>query len=208
MVALIDQLTKILMLHLLADGNVIYIIGDWFRFRLLFNPGAAFSFGSDSTWVFTCIQIIFLVGILLYSPRISDKWTAWGLALVAGGAAGNLTDRLLREPGFFFGHVVDFISIGNFAVFNIADSAITVGVVVYLIGAFLQEDSARNQVKTAPESSPGTSEAESGGAELSPTQPATQETKQATAQHAAPGEDAVPQASSSTPEQGQEDSHA
>lgn len=137
-VAIIDQCMKILMLQLLADGNIIYIIGDWFRFRLLFNPGAAFSLGADATWLFTCIQIAFVVGILWYAPRVTDPWTAWGLGLVAGGAAGNLIDRLFREPGFFVGHVVDFISVGNFAVFNIADSAITIGVVVYLCGVFVQ----------------------------------------------------------------------
>lgn len=137
-VAVIDQLTKILMLNILQDGPI-YLIGDWFRFRLLFNPGAAFSMGENSTWLFTCIQIAFVVGIVVAAPRIHHRITAVGLALIAGGALGNLIDRLFRAPEFFLGHVVDFISIGNFAVFNIADSAITCGVVVFIIGMLLEE---------------------------------------------------------------------
>lgn len=137
-VAIIDQLTKILMLNILQDGPI-YLIGDWFRFRLLFNPGAAFSMGENSTWLFTCIQIAFVVGIVVAAPRIHHRITAVGLALIAGGALGNLIDRLFRAPEFFLGHVVDFISIGNFAVFNIADSAITCGVVVFIIGMLLEE---------------------------------------------------------------------
>lgn len=137
-VAIIDQLTKILMLNILQDGPI-YLIGDWFRFRLLFNPGAAFSMGENSTWLFTCIQIAFVVGISIAARRVDDRWTAIGLALIAGGALGNLIDRLFRAPQFFIGHVVDFISVGNFAVFNIADSAITCGVVVFVIGMLLEE---------------------------------------------------------------------
>lgn len=137
-VAIIDQLTKILMLNILQDGPI-HLIGDWFRFRLLFNPGAAFSMGENSTWLFTCIQIAFVVGISIAARHITDRTSAIGLAMIAGGALGNLIDRLFREPAFFIGHVVDFISIGNFAVFNIADSAITCGVVVFVIGMLLEE---------------------------------------------------------------------
>lgn len=137
-VAIIDQLTKILMLNILKDGPI-YVIGDWFRFRLLFNPGAAFSMGENSTWLFTCIQIAFVVGISIAAPRIEHRITAVGLAMIAGGALGNLIDRLFRAPEFFVGHVVDFISVGDFAVFNIADSAITCGVAVFIIGMLLEE---------------------------------------------------------------------
>ena len=131
-VGVIDQVTKTLMVNMLADNKIIYIIGDWFRFRLLFNPGAAFSMGQGSTWLFTCFQLAFLIGVLWYSPKVRDRWIALGLALIGGGALGNLGDRLFRAPQFFLGHVVDFISVGDFAVFNIADSAITCGVAVSL----------------------------------------------------------------------------
>lgn len=137
--AAIDQLTKIVMLNWLTPGVPRPLIGDWFRFYLLFNPGAAFSMGESSTWLFTLIQLSFVIGIAIYARRVTSAWNAVGLALIAGGALGNLIDRLFRAPGFFIGHVVDFISVGSFAVFNIADSCITVGVVCFIIGVFLEE---------------------------------------------------------------------
>ncbi|MDO5511239.1 signal peptidase II [Corynebacterium sp.] len=138
-VAAVDQATKAIMLAWLEPGVPVPVIGDWFRFFLLFNPGAAFSMGANSTWLFTTIQLAFVVGIAIAAPRITERGQAVGLALIAGGALGNLIDRLFREPGFWFGHVVDFISVGGFAVFNIADSAITIGVVVFVVAMFLEE---------------------------------------------------------------------
>ena len=83
------------------------------------------------------------MGVAVAAPRVRDPWTALGLALVGGGALGNLMDRLFRDPQFFLGHVVDYISVGGFAVFNIADAAITVGVIAFLVGMVLQEVRAR-----------------------------------------------------------------
>ena len=135
----VDQGVKQLMLNWLEPGVPQPVIGDWFRFYLLFNSGAAFSMGENLTWVFTAIQLAFVLGALWFGPRMSSKWEALGVAMIAGGALGNLVDRLFRDPGFWFGHVVDFISVGNFAVFNLADAAITVGVVVYFIAALTGE---------------------------------------------------------------------
>lgn len=149
-VAAIDQASKQFMLSWLNEGEPVYIVGDWFRFYLLFNPGAAFSMGGEgSTWLFTTIQLAFVVGVAIAAPRIRDRWQAIGLAMIAGGALGNLIDRLFREPGFWFGHVVDFISVGSFAVFNIADSAITVGVVVFIIAMFTEERRAAREPRSA-----------------------------------------------------------
>ena len=138
-VAALDQLLKIIMVAWLEPGVPHPVIGDWFRFYLLFNPGAAFSMGQNSTWLFTTLQLVFVIGALWFGPRMSTRWEAFGLALVAGGALGNLCDRLFREPGFWFGHVVDYISVGSFAVFNLADAAITVGVVVFVVATFVAE---------------------------------------------------------------------
>ncbi|MFI5504129.1 signal peptidase II [Corynebacterium kutscheri] len=141
-VAALDQLVKALMLNILAD-EPIYLIGHWFRLRLLFNPGAAFSLGENSTWLFTTIQIGFVLAVIVYARKVTDMWSAVALALIAGGALGNLIDRLFRQPGFFFGHVVDYISVGSFAVFNIADAAITCGVIVFIIAIVKEERRAR-----------------------------------------------------------------
>jgi len=138
-VAAVDQLVKQLMLNCLEPGVPQPVIGDWFRFYLLFNSGAAFSMGENLTGLFTAIQLAFVLGALWFGPRMTTKWEALGLALVAGGALGNLTDRLFRDPGFWFGHVVDYISVGDFAVFNLADASITVGVVVFILGTLVAE---------------------------------------------------------------------
>ena len=138
-VAVLDQVVKQIMLTWLEPGQPVAVIGDWFRFYLLFNPGAAFSMGQNFTWVFTGIQFVFVVGALIAAPRLTSPWEALGVALIAGGALGNLCDRLFREPGFWFGHVVDYISVGNFAVFNLADACISVGVAVFVVAMFAQE---------------------------------------------------------------------
>lgn len=139
-VAVIDQVVKQIMLSILTEGEPMNVIGGWFRFYLLFNPGAAFSMGGESnTWLFSTIQLAFVLGVAIAAPRMRDKWQAIGLAMIAGGALGNLIDRLFREPGFWFGHVVDYISVGRFAVFNLADASITCGVVVFVIAMFLEE---------------------------------------------------------------------
>lgn len=138
-VAAIDQLVKQLMLNWLEPGVAHPVIGDWFRFYLLFNSGAAFSMGRNLTGLFTAIQLTFVVGALWFGPRMASRWEALGLALVAGGALGNLCDRLFRDPGFWVGHVVDYISVGGFAVFNLADAAITVGIAVFILATFATE---------------------------------------------------------------------
>lgn len=143
-IALIDQLTKELILHFMEPGVPLMLLGDWFRFLLVFNPGAAFSFGTGATWVFTCIQLGYLVLAAVIVPRTRDPWMVFAFALIAGGALGNLVDRLCRAPGFFIGHVVDFISVGSFAIFNVADSAITCGVILFLV-ASLTEHRRRGQ---------------------------------------------------------------
>ncbi|WP_410493517.1 signal peptidase II [Corynebacterium tuberculostearicum] len=145
-VALLDQAVKQVMLSLLTEGEPLPVIGHWFRFTLLFNPGAAFSMGGEgSTWLFTTIQLVFVLGVAIAAPRITHSGQAVGLALIAGGALGNFADRIFRAPGFWFGHVVDYISVGSFAVFNIADAAITCGVVLFISTMLLEERKAEHE---------------------------------------------------------------
>lgn len=144
--ALVDQAVKQVMLSILNEGEPLPVIGDWFRFTLLFNPGAAFSMGGEgSTWLFTTIQLVFVLGVAVAAPRITHSGQAVSLALIAGGALGNFADRIFRAPGFWFGHVVDYISVGSFAVFNIADAAITCGVVLFIITMVLEERKAEHE---------------------------------------------------------------
>jgi len=100
------------------------------------NRGAAFGMLQDAWLIFTILALLVIVAILYYYPRVpAGDWTLrLALGLQLGGAAGNLIDRLR-----FMGSVTDFISIGTFPVFNIADSAISIGVVVLLLGVWWKD---------------------------------------------------------------------
>ena len=147
-VVLLDQATKAWALRTLADGPV-RLIGDWADFRLAWNSGSAFSMLSGSTWFLTALGIV-LLGVLIYAlTRATDPINKIALALLLGGALGNLTDRFFRAPGVGQGHVVDFIRVGSWPVFNIADSAITIGVIVVMWRTWTL-DSASNTQANAP----------------------------------------------------------
>lgn len=129
-VAIIDQISKVVAVHLLEGQPAVDVLGQWFQFTLIRNPGAAFSVGTNSTWIFTTLQILYIAAVMVFSRWLRSPISAIAAGLIAGGALGNLIDRLFREPFFYLGHVVDFLSVRGFAVFNLADSAITVGVII------------------------------------------------------------------------------
>lgn len=121
----IDQITKIWAVSALTGREPIPVVGEILQFRLVFNPGAAFSLGTGNTWVFTILASVVITVLLWNARKIAHRGWAVALALLIGGAAGNLIDRLLREPGFGRGHVVDFFALPNFPVFNVADIGIS-----------------------------------------------------------------------------------
>lgn len=136
-----DQLSKWWVVDNLEPHRAYPLIGDWFRFYLIRNPGAAFSLGVDSTIIFSILQIIATIVCLVALTKVRSAWAATPAVLIGAGAAGNLMDRIFRAPGGLHGHVVDFVSVGNFAIFNVADSAITVGVAFYVMFVlFLDRD--------------------------------------------------------------------
>jgi signal peptidase II len=152
----LDQWVKHLSTAHLHEGQPVRILGGLIYLSLLRNSGAAFSFGSGHTWVFPVITVV-VIGWIVWMAR-KLRSVPWGIALglVLGGALGNLCDRLFRAPGPFRGHVVDMISVfapygERFAVFNIADSCLTVGValavLLELIG--LQRDGTRARREAA-----------------------------------------------------------
>lgn len=100
------------------------VVGDWLQITYTLNPGAAFSMGGSFTILLSAIAIGVSVVIVRVAARLGS--VAWAVALggILGGALGNLADRLFRDPGPFRGHVVDWIAVPNFPVFNVADSAI------------------------------------------------------------------------------------
>lgn len=129
-----DLWSKETVLATMEEGERIGVIEPIISWHFIRNPGAAFSIGTDYTWIFTIIQTVGLI-IVLYLVVHRARTLPWLLTLGAlgGGIAGNLTDRLFREPGFGTGHVIDFIAVPNFAIFNIADSFIVVSIIVVVI---------------------------------------------------------------------------
>jgi len=119
-----DQLTKAWAVAHLIEGRPQQLVGDFLQLQLIRNPGAAFSLGTGSTWVLTLIAIVVLVVIVRVSRRLGNRGWAWAFGLLLGGAVGNLTDRLVREPGVGRGHVVDFIAYSTWFIGNVADIAI------------------------------------------------------------------------------------
>ncbi|MBL0886766.1 signal peptidase II [Myceligenerans indicum] len=125
-----DQLTKWWAESALSTGGEpVELIGDLLQLRLVYNSGAALSIATGMTWVLTIIVVAVVIAILRLMRRIGSRGWAVSLGLLLGGAVGNLVDRLLRDPGFARGHVVDFIDYAGFFVGNVADIAIVVAAV-------------------------------------------------------------------------------
>jgi signal peptidase II len=129
-----DLITKVIAVEKLADREPVQIVGTLFQLELVRNPGAAFGLGVGMTIVFTAVSLGVVVAILYNARRLGSVGWALVFGLVLGGALGNLTDRMLRDPGVGRGHVVDFFHLKNWPVFNVADSAFCVaGVIVVLL---------------------------------------------------------------------------
>ncbi len=130
----VDQASKWWALRELQPGERRPLIGDLISLRLIRNPGAAFSALDTMTYVVTLIAVAIVAYIAVYAHRRRlPRAAALGLGLVAGGALGNLVDRFAREPGFLRGHVVDFIDYFGWFVGNVADIAIVLAVVAFLV---------------------------------------------------------------------------
>ena len=145
-----DQWTKALV------RTHVPLAGDWLpswlawlmpyaRIRYWYNSGAAFGFFKNGNTVFSTLAVLVDLFIIYYFPRVprQDWWLRLAMAMQFAGATGNLVDRL------FFRHVTDFISVGNFAIFNIADASISVGVAVLIVGIWLKERADKKMVALA-----------------------------------------------------------
>ncbi|WP_344413913.1 signal peptidase II [Pseudonocardia ailaonensis] len=141
----LDILTKALAVANLEDQPPVRLFGGLVNLVLLRNPGAAWSMATGYTWIISLIAVVVVVVIVRISGRLRSVGWAISLGLILGGALGNLTDRLFRAPGPLEGHVVDMVSIVRtdgsfFPVFNLADSAISVGgVLLVLLALFGRE---------------------------------------------------------------------
>lgn len=102
------------------------LLGGLLTLRLVRNPGAAFSMGENYTVVLSIVGMAALIFVLVWLiPRTRHRGWAITLGLLLAGILGNLTDRLVRPPSFAHGHVIDFLQVPNFAIFNVADICVT-----------------------------------------------------------------------------------
>jgi signal peptidase II len=128
----LDLVTKTWAVHELADGPV-EIFGDSVSFRLARNTGGAFSVFQAFTPLLAIVAGVVAFFLVRTLRRTHDTLLVVALAFVLGGAIGNLLDRLFRSPGFLRGAVVDFVHVGDWPTFNVADSAITIGAVLVIV---------------------------------------------------------------------------
>lgn len=153
-VVALDQYTKSLVRNNLALGET-WVPWEWLapyaRIVHWQNNGVVFGLFQGHPEVFTVLTSVIIVIIMFYYTRIpaGDKFLLTALSMQVGGAVGNLVDRLLFE-----GHVTDLISIGTFAVFNIADSSVTLGVLVLLVGLYLEEKQLKQNAKAVDSAQP------------------------------------------------------
>ncbi|MDH6182527.1 signal peptidase II [Microbacteriaceae bacterium SG_E_30_P1] len=140
----VDQLTKWWAIENLSDGEVIPVIGEWLRFVLVYNPGAAFGIGGDFTWILAVLAVLAAIAVGWYAWRV--KSVAWTIVLgmILGGAITHAGDRLFRDPGFAHGHVVDFIGYGNLFVGNVADIMIVGGAIFAVLLVLFRVDTGRH----------------------------------------------------------------
>ena len=132
-VLLADIATKTLAVRHLDGRAPVELLGGLLTLRLVRNPGAAFGMATGMTVLFTVVAVVVVAAILRLSRRLRSRAWAVALGLVLGGALGNLVDRVFRAPGPGRGHVVDFLELPHWPVFNLADSSIVVAAALMIV---------------------------------------------------------------------------
>ena len=131
----VDVVSKVLAVARLSDRPPVPVVGDLLQLYLARNPGAAFSTGTSYTLVLTFVAIAAAVAVLVASRRLASVGWAIGLGFLMAGILGNLTDRVFRAPGPLRGHVVDFLQLPHWPIFNVADMCINVAAAVIIVQA-------------------------------------------------------------------------
>ncbi|GAA4974051.1 signal peptidase II [Kineococcus glutinatus] len=153
-----DQTTKALAVANLVPGQVRPLLGEVLQLHLIRNSGAAFGLGEGSTWVFTIVSAAVSVAVAVLLRRVRSRGWALALGLLLAGAVGNLTDRLVRAPGVGRGHVVDFLQLPSWPIFNVADSCVVCAAVLIAVLGLrgVRLDGTRERaVTTGPQEAPG-----------------------------------------------------
>ncbi len=129
----LDQGSKVLAVQELTGRAPVRVVGDVLRLELIRNPGAAFSAGASMTPVISVVAVVAALVALFYAARVRHRGWAVALGLLLAGVTGNLVDRLVRPPGPFRGHVVDFFALPNWPIFNVADVMIDLAAVGFVV---------------------------------------------------------------------------
>jgi signal peptidase II len=131
----VDQATKWLAVDRLTGEPDKQLVGDVLVLHLTRNAGAAFSTGTGYTGLFSCLAIVAVLVVVWLSRRVGSAGWAVALGLLLAGITGNLTDRVLRAPGVLRGHVVDFLMLPHWPIFNVADMCINVAAALIVVQA-------------------------------------------------------------------------
>lgn len=130
----LDVVAKIVAVARLDPADPLRLLGGLLTLRLIRNPGAAFSLGEQFTVVFAALALAVLLFVVVrLVPRVRHGGWAVALGLLCAGVGGNLADRLFRSPGPGRGHVVDFLQLPYWPIFNVADLCITSAAVLIVI---------------------------------------------------------------------------
>ena len=131
----VDLVTKLLAVSQLSGRPDVDVVGELLVLHLTRNAGAAFSTGTEYTVALTCVAMVAVLVVIWLSRRVGSVGWAVALGLLLAGVCGNLTDRLFRSPGPMRGHVIDFVMLPHWPVFNVADMCINVAAVLILVQA-------------------------------------------------------------------------
>lgn len=131
-----DVVTKLIAVEKLSDRPPVTVIPGVLDLTLVRNPGAAFGLATGLTAVLTVIALAVCLVVVRLARRLRNGVWAIALGLMLGGALGNLTDRFLRDPGPLQGHVVDFLALPNWPVFNLADTSVCIAAALIVLQSF------------------------------------------------------------------------
>ena len=131
----VDVISKVVAVARLTDQPPVPVLGDLLQLTLVRNPGAAFSTGTSYTFLLSLVAVTATIVVLFMARRLRNNMWAVGLGCLLGGVLGNLTDRIFRQPAVLRGHVVDFLALPHWPVFNVADMCINIAAAVIIVQA-------------------------------------------------------------------------
>jgi len=129
----VDVVTKIIAVETLRDRDSVEVVPGVLNLTFTRNAGAAFGLATGLTIVLSLVALAVVVVVIRMAARLRDPVWAVALGLLLAGALGNLTDRVFRDPGVLQGHVVDFLELPNWPIFNVADICITTAALLVVV---------------------------------------------------------------------------